>query len=133
MAKKRADRLSFLEYLEDLRRKLLWVLALFAAAFLAAYFGFAQRLIQALIRWIELPLYYLSVFEPFLTRVRVSVALAAAASLPLLLVQMARFVLLGLHRRERASFVGITGLYWRWWPAWGSCCTASPRCCSPTS
>jgi sec-independent protein translocase protein TatC len=111
MPRRKADRLTFLEHLEDLRRKVLWVLAFFAAAFLAAYFGLAQGLVEALVGWVDLPLYYLSVFEPFLTRIRVSLALAAVASLPLLLVQVARFVLPGLHRREKASFVAVTGLY----------------------
>jgi sec-independent protein translocase protein TatC len=100
-----------LEHLEDLRRKLLWVLAFFVAAFLAAYFGFSAKLVEILVRRIGQPLFYLSVYEPFLTRVRVSIALAAGASLPLLLVQMARFVLPGLQRKERLSFVGITGLF----------------------
>lgn len=111
MARRRAERLSFLDHLEDLRRKVLWVLAFFAAAFLVAYFGLSQRLVEALVRRVDLPLYYLSVFEPFLTRVRVSIALSAGASLPLLLVQVARFVLPGLRKKERISFVGVTGLF----------------------
>jgi sec-independent protein translocase protein TatC len=111
MARRRTERLSFLEHLEDLRRKLLWVLAFFAVAFLAAYFGLSAKLVAVLVRQVDLPLYYLSVYEPFLTRVRVSIALAAGASLPLLLVQVARFVLPGLRRVERASFAGITGLF----------------------
>jgi len=111
MARRRADRLSFLDHLEDLRRKALWVLGFFAAAFLAAYFGLSQRVVEVMVRRIDLPLYYLSVFEPFFTRFRVSAALAAGASLPFLLVQGARFVLPGLHRKERVSFVGITSLF----------------------
>jgi len=112
MAKrKRADRLSFYDHLEDLRRKILWVLAFFAVAFLVAYFGAAQRLVETLVRRIGLELYYLSVFEPFLTRIKVSVSLAVAASLPLLLVQVFRFVLPGLHKKEKIAFLGITGIF----------------------
>jgi len=106
-----SDGLSFWDHLEDLRRKLLWVLALFAALFLAGGFGLSQALVERLVRQAPVELFYLSVFEPFLTRLRVSAGLAAVASVPLLYVQVARFVLPGLHRRERSVFLGLSAVF----------------------
>jgi sec-independent protein translocase protein TatC len=111
MARKKTDRRSFWDHLEDLRRKVLWVLAFFAVAFLAAYFSLGERVVSYLVRLAGVPMYYLSVWEPFLTRIKVSVSLAAVASLPLLFVQVTRFILPGLYRGERRAFLAISSLF----------------------
>jgi sec-independent protein translocase protein TatC len=105
------DELSFWDHLEDLRRKLLLVLACFGLCFLASYFFFAQRVVEYLVGRVDQPLYYLSVFEPFLTRVKVSLSLAVLGTIPAFLVQGARFVLPGLYRPEKVLFACLGGLF----------------------
>jgi sec-independent protein translocase protein TatC len=101
------DTLSFWDHAEDLRRKILWALAVFAVSFVVLYFFLSFRLTDYLVSLSSRPLYYLSVFEPFLTRVRVSAWTAVFASVPFLLVQVVRFVMPGLRRRERRMLAGM--------------------------
>jgi sec-independent protein translocase protein TatC len=99
--RKRIDDFSFWDHLEDLRRKVLWVVACFVCGFLISYLFLSVRLIAALIAFVGRSFYYLSVFEPFLTRVKISFSFSLLASFPLLLVQLIRFALPGLRRREK--------------------------------
>jgi sec-independent protein translocase protein TatC len=102
------DDLSFWDHLEDLRRKVLVALALFALFFLAAYFALSSVAVAHLVQRSRRTLYYLSVFEPFLTRLKVSALLAMLGSLPVLAAQVLRFVLPGLFPRERTILITLT-------------------------
>jgi sec-independent protein translocase protein TatC len=104
----RVDGYSFWGHLEDLRRKLLWVLAFALVAFLGCYFFFSRQVIEALVDLTGRTPYYLSVFEPFFSRLRVSAWSAGFASVPFLVVQVIRFVSPGLRRGERRLFLGVT-------------------------
>ena len=105
---RKVDGYSFWEHLEDLRKKVLWVLLFAALAFLACYFFLSREIIEALVSLSKRTPYYLSVFEPFFSRVRVSAWSAGFASVPFLVVQIVRFVAPGLHRGERRLFLGVT-------------------------
>ena len=86
--RKKIDDFSFWDHLEDLRRKILVVIACFCLFFLAGYLLFSFRLIAALTEYAGRRFFYLSVFEPFFTRVKISFFLALLSSLPFLLVQL---------------------------------------------
>ncbi len=106
--RRRVDGYSFWGHLEDLRRKILWVLGFALLAFLGCYFFFSRRVIEALVGLAGRTPYYLSVFEPFLSRLRVSAWAALFASVPLAVIQVIRFVSPGLRRGERRLFLGVT-------------------------
>ena len=105
---RKVDGYSFWGHLEDLRRKILWVLLFAVLVFLGCYFFFSRQIIEALVGLTGRTPYYLSVFEPFFTRLRVSAWAAAFASVPFLVVQVVRFVSPGLHRGEKRLFLGVT-------------------------
>jgi sec-independent protein translocase protein TatC len=105
-----AEERSFWDHLEELRRKIIPVLIFVGAAFLFSYFFFSRAVVDLLVRASPYPLYYLSVFEPFLTRLRVSAAVSLVAAVPLLMVQAARFVLPGLYRAERVLFASLASI-----------------------
>jgi sec-independent protein translocase protein TatC len=107
---KKPDEFSVWDHAEDLRRKLLLVLLVFGGLFLFSYFFFSARVVEYLVGRVDRDLYYLSVFEPFLTRLRVSAAVSLVVTIPVLLVQIARFVLPGLYPAERAAFIGFAAL-----------------------
>jgi sec-independent protein translocase protein TatC len=109
--RKKIDDFSFWDHLEDLRRKFLLVIAFFMCGFLGGYLFLSFRLIQALTSFAGRSFYYLSVFEPFFTRVKVSFFLSLLASTPLLLVQLIRFTLPGLQRREKLLLLVSAALF----------------------
>jgi sec-independent protein translocase protein TatC len=105
---RKVDGYSFWGHLEDLRRKMLWVLGFALLAFLGCYFFLSRQILEALVGLTGRTPYYLSVFEPFLSRLRVSAWAAAFASVPLAVVQAIRFVSPGLRRGEKSLFLGVT-------------------------
>jgi sec-independent protein translocase protein TatC len=105
---RKVDGYSFWEHMEDLRRKVLWVLLFAALTFLACYFFLSRQIIEALVSLSRRTPTYISVFEPFFSRLRVSVWAAVFASVPFLVVQIVRFIAPGLHRGERRVFLGVT-------------------------
>jgi sec-independent protein translocase protein TatC len=105
---RKVDGYSFWDHLEDLRKKVLWVLLFAALAFLGCYFFLSRQIIEAMVSLSKRTPYYLSVFEPFFSRLRVSVWSAAFASVPFLVVQVVRFVAPGLRRGEKRLFLGVT-------------------------
>ncbi len=106
--KKKIDDFSFWEHLEDLRVKILWAIGVFFVFFLVAYFYLSLRLITFLVHFSGLKLYYISVFEPFLSRVKVSAFSALVVSIPFFILQVLRFVLPGLLPHERKVLVLLT-------------------------
>jgi len=103
--KTQINELSFWDHLEDLRRKLLWVIGWFVLFFFLSYFFLAQKIISHLLFLSRQPLYYLSVFEPFLTRIKVSTYVSILGALPLIIVQVTRFILPGLLKSERVLYL----------------------------
>jgi sec-independent protein translocase protein TatC len=108
---KKIDEFSFWDHLEDLRRKILVVIACFVLGLLIAYLALSYRLIELLTSFAGRRFYYLSVFEPFFTRLKISFFLSLLATLPLLLLQLIRFTLPGLKRREKVLLLLIPPLF----------------------
>ena len=98
------QRMSLLEHLEELRKRLLFsVVALFLG--FAACVAFAKPIFRILARPIDpyLPegLSFLKVTDPFLVYMKVALIASVFLVSPLLLYQLWRFVAPGLYRRER--------------------------------
>jgi sec-independent protein translocase protein TatC len=97
-------RMSLLEHLEELRKRLLFVVITLFVGF-AACVAFAKPIYRLLARPIEpyLPdgLSFLRVTDPFLVYMKVALLAAVFVTSPILLYQLWRFVAPGLYRREK--------------------------------
>lgn len=102
--------MTFLEHLEELRRRLLWSLATLGAGavagfFLTARFGviqFLSRPIRPLLE--EGRLAYLHPTEPFMVTIKVGMFVGIVLALPVLFWHFWRFVTPGLLEREKRIF-----------------------------
>lgn len=97
------EEFDWVVHLEELRRRLFVVLAAMAAASVAAFF-FSDPIFHALtrpIRVFEEKLYFLSPYEAFLVKLKVSIFAGAILSSPVTFVQIWRFVAPGLYEREK--------------------------------
>lgn len=101
---KKSYELTFWGHLDDLRGKLLWVAGLFILAFLTCYFVVSREVITYLLSRSQREFYYLSVFEPLLSRLKISFLLGLIASLPLFLLQISRFLWPALHTAEKRRY-----------------------------
>ena len=99
-------RMTLLEHLEELRRRLVAALAGLTVGFLVCW-AFAPRIFEFLARPIyrHLPpgskLAYLGVTDPFMLYVKVAALAGAFLTAPFVLYQVWGFVAPGLYRRER--------------------------------
>lgn len=101
--------MSFLEHLEELRRRILYSLLAIAVAFCACWyyaegiFGLMQQpIMQALRRQgLEQKLVYLSPTEPFNMYLKVGLIVGVFVASPVVLYQIWMFVSPGLYRHER--------------------------------
>ncbi len=91
-----------------MRVKILWAIGAFFVLFILAYFYFSLKFIKFLVHFSGLKLYYISVFEPFLSRIKVSAFLALIVSIPFFIFQILRFVLPGLLPREKKNLILLT-------------------------
>ncbi|MBI4550019.1 MAG: twin-arginine translocase subunit TatC [Candidatus Omnitrophica bacterium] len=90
-------------HLEELRRRLFVILAALAAASLVAFF-FSDPIFHALtrpIRVFEEKLYFLSPYEAFLVKLKVSLFAGVVLSSPVIFAQIWLFVAPGLYEREK--------------------------------
>ncbi len=103
--------MTFLEHLEELRRRILWGLgALFVGTVLGFFvttrwdvIGFLTRPIRPLLD--EGRLAYLHPTEPFMVTLKVSVFVGLVLALPVLFWHFWRFVAPGLMEREKRIFI----------------------------
>ena len=102
-------RMSLLEHLEELRKRIVWSLLAFALACVPSWifheeiFRFLERPIKA-IRPQE-KLIFLGITDPFFLYMKVAALAALFLALPVVLYQLWLFVAPGLYRRER-RFLG---------------------------
>jgi sec-independent protein translocase protein TatC len=99
-------RMSLIQHLEELRKRILWSLAFAALAFFPCFWkvelilGFLQKPIMAI-----LPpgkkLAYMGITDPIILYFKVAGLAAVFASSPFLLYQLWKFISPGLYRRER--------------------------------
>ncbi|MCC6572792.1 MAG: twin-arginine translocase subunit TatC [Planctomycetes bacterium] len=106
------DEVPFSSHLDELRRRLIWVVAFFFVAFSAAFGWGADpvvRYIQELAfitnpitgQAVRIKLSVISPMETFSTTMNVSLYLALTATYPFAMFQVWRFIAPGLYRNER--------------------------------
>jgi sec-independent protein translocase protein TatC len=103
--------MTFLEHLEELRRRILWSLGVLAGGTVLGFFvttrwdviGFLTRPIRPLLE--EGRLAYLHPTEPFMVTLKVSVFVGLVLALPVLFYHFWRFVAPGLLEREKRIFI----------------------------
>lgn len=100
------SRMSLLEHLEELRRRILRSLAAIAIAFIVSWFA-VEEIAEFLARpiYAALPagtrLTFLGVTDPFIIYVKVAALAACFLASPAVLYQVWRFVAPGLYKREK--------------------------------
>lgn len=97
-----------LNHLVELRRRLLWCLAMLVVTFFVC-FAFAKNifavLVQPLLNAGQGRLIYTDVFEAFFAEVKVSLFAALMLSFPVIATQLWQFVAPGLYKREKKAFL----------------------------
>jgi sec-independent protein translocase protein TatC len=99
------DRMSLMQHLEELRRRILWSILSLAVAFGPCWY-FRERIVEFLSRPLRaydsnLKLAFLSPTEPFVMYFKVSALAAVFLAAPFILYQFWQFVAPGLYRREK--------------------------------
>jgi sec-independent protein translocase protein TatC len=106
------ESMSLLGHLEELRRRLFWVLGTVALAFIGCW-SFADHIFEFLAKPIYryLPqgqrLVILGVTDAFMLYIKVALLAAIFVSTPLVLYHVWRFVAPGLYRKERGYALGF--------------------------
>jgi len=98
-----SEEMNWMDHLEELRKRLIVLaLAITAGALLCFYFS------DALVEWITVPvkqhlysLYFLSPYEAFLTKIKVSIVAGIILVSPVIFTQLWRFVSPGLYQKEK--------------------------------
>lgn len=108
-AEEELDRMSLMEHLEELRRRILWSIVSLAVAFGPCWF-FREELVEFLARPIhqikpDLKLAFLGVTDPFILYFKVTGLAAVFLAAPFILYQLWQFVAPGLYRREKMYIV----------------------------
>ena len=111
-----ASSAPLIEHLIELRKRLIWALAGFFAAFIVC-FAYAQPLFNLLVlpfKWAvgwagldhkQVELIYTAPQEFFFTQIKVAVFGGAVIAFPLIATQVYRFVAPGLYKSERRAFL----------------------------
>jgi sec-independent protein translocase protein TatC len=100
--------MSFLDHAEELRKRIIVVLIVFAVAFIPAYI-FHNRILDFLTE----PLYnrelvFLEITEPFLVNIKLAFFAAAAVAIPVLVYQIVVFVKPALSPKIRKNLIILT-------------------------
>lgn len=98
--------MSFVQHLEELRRTLLFVLAVAALAAAGGWFA-APPVLDALVPAAMGKVYFSGPAEGFMVRLKASVAIGLLAAMPLLLFRLWSFVAPGLFRHEKRAVVPV--------------------------
>ncbi len=100
--------LSFMGHLEELRKRIIIVLIVFAVAFIPAYIYHAKILEFITAPLANKKLVFLEVTEPFLVNVKLAFFAAAAVAIPILVYQIIIFVRPALSGKIRKSLSALT-------------------------
>lgn len=108
---RKSNRLGLLDHLEELRARLLLVLATVGILSIAAYF-FSKPLLDFLTLPLrafpgESELYFQAPYEAFLTHLKVSLLTGALVASPLFFLELWFFMAPGLYREERRTFLPL--------------------------
>jgi sec-independent protein translocase protein TatC len=105
------SRMSMLEHLTELRRRLLWALVAFILAFFicfhfaASIYGFLMHPLAAALEGENRRMIYTGLTEAFFTYLKVGVWAAFFIAFPILAAQIWKFVAPGLYKNERRAFL----------------------------
>ena len=94
------DKLPFMDHLEELRHRLIVIVAGIAVGFAASY-GFSQQILFLLQRPLPTKLVFIAPTEAFLVNIKVALYAALFLSAPLILFEVWKFVAPGLYEHER--------------------------------
>ena len=100
--------MSFIGHLEELRKRIIIVLGVFAVAFIPAYIYHAKILEFVTIPLANKELVFLEVTEPFLVNVKLAFFAAAAVAIPILVYQIIIFIRPALSGKIRKSLGALT-------------------------
>lgn len=93
-------RMSFLEHLGELRRRIIWSVVATGIGF-GATFYFSERIIKFLARPVPMKLAFMTPTEAFWVNMKVAMITGLFLAFPVVLLQVWLFVSPGLHRHER--------------------------------
>jgi sec-independent protein translocase protein TatC len=100
--------MSFVGHLEELRKRIIIVLIVFAVAFIPAYIYHAKILEFITIPLANKKLVFLEVTEPFLVNVKLAFFAAAAVAIPILVYQIVVFIRPALSGKIRKNLTALT-------------------------
>lgn len=101
------DEGSFWDHLEELRKRLFFILVT-VAVLTAVAFTFSARLVELVTETSPEPLAALAPAEALTAHLRLSVTAGIIAGSPVILASVWRFVAPGLYRKERRSVIKVT-------------------------
>ena len=103
------EEVNYFTHLNELRRRLIVVVLSIAGLTVVSFFAsdFLLELITRPVKKSVASLYFLTPYEAFLMRLRVSVTSGIVLSVPIVLTQLWRFVVQGLYRSERRAIFPI--------------------------
>jgi len=116
-ARKSPDEMTFLEHLEDLRKRLfLCFISIFAAVFPAYVFSkhIYRFLARPVTQFLSEPMSFLRLTDPFMLYIKVSFITALFACSPFIFYQIWKFVAPGLYQKEKKyvmPFVTFTSIF----------------------
>jgi sec-independent protein translocase protein TatC len=100
--------MSFVGHLEELRKRIIIVLIVFAVAFIPAYIYHAKILEFITAPLANKKLVFLEVTEPFLVNVKLAFFAAAAVAIPILVYQIIIFIKPALSGKIRKNLTALT-------------------------
>ncbi|MBN1299343.1 MAG: twin-arginine translocase subunit TatC [Actinobacteria bacterium] len=103
--------MSFIGHIEELRKRIIAVLAVFAVAFVPAFL-FRSRIMDFLTAPLaDKKLVFLEITEPFLVNVKLAFFAAAAVALPVLVYQVVVFIRPALSQKVRKNLLILTIIF----------------------
>ncbi len=109
--KAEGSQMSFVGHLEELRKRIIVVLAVFAVAFIPAYI-YHNKILQFLtVPLANKELVFLEITEPFLVNVKLAFFAAAAVAIPVLVYQVVVFIKPALSGRIRKNLTVLTIIF----------------------
>ena len=103
--------MSFVGHLEELRKRIIIVLIVFAVAFIPAYIYHAKILEFITAPLANKKLVFLEVTEPFLVNVKLAFFAAAAVAIPILVYQVVVFIKPALSSKIRKNLTLLTVVF----------------------
>jgi sec-independent protein translocase protein TatC len=103
--------MSFIDHLEELRRRIIVVLIVFAVAFIPAYI-YHSKILEFLMNPLQNKhLIFLEILEPFLVNVKLAFFGASIIAIPVLVYQVLVFISPALSARIRKSLLPLTIIF----------------------